>query len=108
MISYADAVLLRIKLRRNVEWAVFSQPGIAGISDDLQNPAPAIAAVKSVKKFESPEVRLLNDILSINCVPRQPARKIVCRIEVRSYRHFKISYLRAGCQKNRTFITRQL
>ena len=80
---------LIVERRRQRMPAMALQPGITGMADDREQPGAALSAMKPVKKGQGPHIRLLHDIFRIMIIPRQPARHIVGRREMRYEGLFK-------------------
>ena len=57
-------------------WSILLQPGVAGVADNLQQPGPRVASVKTVEKSVGAQHGLLDYILRIGTVSQQPPSKI--------------------------------
>src|SRR4051812_4732768 len=53
------------------------------IADDREQPRPRVTSAKPVEAPIGAQYRLLNDVVSVSGRTRQPARKIVGRVEMR-------------------------
>ena len=69
--------------------AVLSEPRVACVSDNRQQPRAAVSAVIAAEEFESAKARFLHNIFRVRVVASEPARKIVRSIQVLQYNIFK-------------------
>src|SRR5262249_41660446 len=69
--------------------AIAAEPGVAGVPDDGEEPRTAIARAEMVEIAERPQKGLLNHVVGIGGVAREPARERVGRVEVRKNRRFE-------------------
>src|SRR6185369_7624583 len=63
--------------------AVLLEPGVAGVPDDLEQPGSRVLQPETRHVAHRPHERVLDDILRIVGVARDPKRQVVCRVEVR-------------------------
>jgi hypothetical protein len=64
-------------------------PGICRVSDNREQPGPAIPASKPAISLKRSQVRLLDNILRILVMLDDPTRKIVCGIQERQKNLFE-------------------
>jgi len=63
--------------RRDLARAVRAQPGPARVAHDREQPGPRVAATERGKETVSPQKCLLNHVIRIVVVAREPAREVV-------------------------------
>ena len=82
--SWPDCMYFFIKSCCQIDRLVLFEQSIGGISDNRQQPSPAVGAVESAERFERTQISLLNDVLRILFVAKQPSRQIVRSIKMRA------------------------
>src|SRR6266404_3827221 len=65
-----------IKFRGQVGSAIFLQPGVTGIADNLQEPGARVDSMKTCDKSERPHHRLLRHVFGVCAAAQQPTRQI--------------------------------
>jgi hypothetical protein len=73
---------LRVE-RGDIRWPIAGKPAVAGVPDDLKQPAFGIAAVVAGEITKRSQKRFLHDIARIGIVARQPSRQGVSGVEMR-------------------------
>src|SRR6266511_1645470 len=81
---------LFVEFRGAVLRAIVLQPGITGVAHNGEEPGAAIPPMKPAKEFQGAHVRLLHHIFRVMVIPRQPARHIVRRRQMRQDGFFKM------------------
>jgi hypothetical protein len=67
-----NAVYFFVKRRRHFTGAILVKPRVTGITDNGEQPGAAINAVKRVKKLKRAQIGILNHILRILFIAREP------------------------------------
>jgi hypothetical protein len=93
-ISYSHEIRAETDAERLVSCHAFtllqtSITSITGVAHNGEEPGAAIPAMKTVKEGPGPDIRLLHHIFRIMVIPRQPARHIVRRRQMRQDGFFK-------------------
>ena len=70
-----------------------AEPGQYGIAGHRQEPGASVCALKTVEK---PKGALLDDVLRLVLVPREPTRKFISRVLMRKHRFFEEGRFRRG------------
>src|ERR1700746_903062 len=78
-----------IKFRGQVGSAIFLQPRVAGIADNLQEPGSCIYSMKTCNKSKCPYQRLLGHVFGVRTAAQQPPRQIERGILMRHDHAFK-------------------
>jgi hypothetical protein len=63
--------------------AILVQPRVARIAHDREQPRPHVSALVAIEKSKRAQKSFLRHILRVLFVPRQPAREIVRRVQMR-------------------------
>src|SRR5207247_7247451 len=63
-------------------------------------PGPAPISAKPSEKRQGPQGRFLADVRGVLIMPRQPAREVISRIQVRNYDLLEACEVRIGWQRN--------
>src|SRR5271154_4753001 len=58
------------------------QPGIASVADDFHEPSPGITALEAGKESEGTQVCILDHVLGVLLIARQPPRQVVGSVQM--------------------------
>ena len=78
-------VQVLVEFSHELHLAVFLQPRITRIADDLQKPCPGVSAMEAAEKTKRAKHCFLRDVLRIGAISQQPTRKIECSIQMRQH-----------------------
>ncbi len=74
-----------VEFSHELHLAIFLQPRIARIADDLQKPRAGVSAIEAAEKTKRAQHRFLRDVFCIGAASQQPTRKMECGIQMRQH-----------------------
>jgi len=88
-----DGINFRFGIRGSIVNFLALEPGVAGISDDREQPCSGIVTPETAKPAQRTQKGLLNNILCVVPVSSQPTRKVVRLVKMT-----KRQFAKAVCQ----------
>src|SRR5579862_5438446 len=76
-------VQVLVEFGHELHLAVFLQPRITRVANDLQKPCPGVPTVETPEKTKRPQQSFLRDVLRIVAASQQPTRKIESGVKMR-------------------------